>query len=187
MGKYKWLEENQKENKRYSLRLFGVIVFTTIAGISFRVVYNQIPKPATNIKTEISIQNEEELNTPTPATGSGSMLEDDEVLTDTGSDMEQIDTGTGSRMDDDLDTGSGSDMNELDEEPLKCGQVDSNKNGVVDLGDMKDFERVYQKECKIEVFKIVDTCGQKDFNNDNFIDMNDFVNIINKLKLVSCE
>ncbi len=197
MGKYKWLEENQIANKKYSIRLLSVIMLTAVAGVSFKIAFGGVQNTQPDIKTEISVQNEELSTTPSPSTtitspikkpvtGSGSRIEDDRILTDSGSSMEDLNTGTGASIKDNVDTGSGSGMEETQEQIMQCGQVDSNKNGVVDIGDMKDFERVYQKKCKSETFKIVDKCGQKDYNNDSFIDITDFVNMIDKLKAVKC-
>ena len=187
----KWIGQKNKENRKYSARLMGLIVLATVTGLSFRVAYDSSSVDSSNniVKdNQIRVQNESPLppdETPTPITGSGSMV-DQSSDTGSGSQIGERKTGSGSQMDDQK-SGTGSGIGELRDGEIECGKVDSNNNGMVDLGDMKDFERAYQQVCSKEIFKIADKCGQKDYNSDGVITITDFINIISKLKQVKCD
>lgn len=164
------LLKDERPNKRNSRRLLGIIMYTAIAGISFRFAYDNITPTKINTPSpNIEIQSE---TTPTPT-----IVESE--LTASGSSIEAL---------------SGSDMLSISERTLipslndlvSCGVIDSDGDGLVDDEDFSDFQKIYKKTCMIETLQITDNCGVKDFNNDNVLNMSDLLNFSEKFRLNKC-
>jgi hypothetical protein len=166
MDSFNLLKQGQS-NKKYSRKLLAVIMYTAIAGVSFRFAYDNITPVNTNpSKTRVEVQSEQPTPFPstqltvTPISGSGSQADD-------------IVTGSGAYLD----------IPEMHE----CGTIDANKNGVVDIEDFTEFRKVYMDMCLSEAALGSDKCGLKDFNNDQIVNIADFINFSEKYRISECE